>query len=79
MTGTEGRLADALAARAEAVDPASVRPLPVVPRVGERRAKRRHVWLAPVAAAVSATATLAMTCSATWPCMTRPPAPWSPT
>ena len=53
MTGTEERLADALAARAHAVDPASVRPLPAAPRVGERRAGRRHVWLAPVAAAVS--------------------------
>ena len=53
MTGIEERLADALAARAEAVDPASVRPLPAVQRVGRRRARVRGVWLAPVAAAAA--------------------------
>lgn len=53
MTGTKERLADALAARAEAVDSASVRPLPDVPRVSEWSARRRRVWLVPVAAAVS--------------------------
>ncbi len=53
MTGTEERLADALAARAEAVDPASVRPLPAVQRVGGQRAWVRRAWLAPVAAAMA--------------------------
>jgi hypothetical protein len=53
MTRTEERLADALAARAESVYPASVRPLPAGPHFRERRARRRYVWLAPVAAAIS--------------------------
>jgi hypothetical protein len=53
MIRTEERLADALAARAAAVDPASIRPLPVVPRVGEPHSRARRVWLAPVAAAVA--------------------------
>ena len=53
MTRTEERLADALAARAEAVDPASVRPLPAVRGADGRRGRVRGVSLAPVAAALA--------------------------
>jgi hypothetical protein len=50
---TEESIADALAARAQAVDPASVRPLPAVEPAVERRRALRHTWLAPVAAGVA--------------------------
>jgi len=52
MTGIQERLADALAARAEAVEVASVRPLPAA-KVDERSVKRRRAWLTPAAAAFS--------------------------
>jgi hypothetical protein len=52
MTRIEHRLADALATRAKAVDPNSVRPLPWAAPVRHRRERRRR-WLAPAAAAIS--------------------------
>jgi len=53
MTSTEQRLADALSARARAVDSNSVRPLPTTESAPERRASRPRRWLAPAAAAIS--------------------------
>jgi hypothetical protein len=53
MTSTEQRLADALAARAKAVNASSVRPLPLTIPVPERRPARSRQWLAPAAAAIS--------------------------
>ena len=53
MTGTEQRLADALAARASAVNVNSVRPLPPTELVPEPRPGRSRQWLAPAAAAIS--------------------------
>jgi hypothetical protein len=53
MTRTEQRLTDALAARAEAVDANSVRPLPWAVAVREPRGPRPRKWVAPVAAAIS--------------------------
>jgi hypothetical protein len=55
MTRIEHRLADALAARARAVDPKSVRPLPwgAPAREPRHRSESRRRWLAPAAAAIS--------------------------
>lgn len=54
MTKTEQRLADALAARADAVDPSTVRPLVTAEPATERGASRRpRPWLAPAAASIS--------------------------
>lgn len=58
MTRTEQRLADALAARADAVDASTVRPLLTAPtpeRRPSRPSRRTRLWLAPAAAAISIT------------------------
>lgn len=62
MTRIEQRLADALAARAKAIDPKSVRPLPWAAPVRHRRERRRR-WLAPAAAAISIVAVAAVVAS----------------